>query len=422
MFPRSTLELDRQTPVLLVKVGRYPLAHGPLGAVRSLGRAGVPVYAMVEDGFTPTAVSRYLAGSFVRPTTGCEPAEQLVETVRGVGRELAARVGCRCVAVPTDDEAAVVLAEHAGELDPYLLLPRVPAGLPRQVADKGAMHELCLAHGVPAPVTVAARNRDELLRAAAKCGYPLVLKNLAPFTRLSRPVVGHTTVVGDEGELLAGCPSDDGFSVLVQEYLAEDFSEHWITHLCCGPEGDPLVVFSGRKLRSFPPSGGFTTRAVAEPNLQLAKMAAEFCRRIGYSGIADLDWRLDLRDGRYKLLDFNPRAGAQFRLFETADGVDVVRALHLSLTGRPVHDGPPLARYYGVGQLDLLSAAVELWNERRFPRDLRPRRSTERAWLCRDDLLPAGLLAARFGAQATRRAANSIRFPAAARRFLGDTT
>ncbi|MFG2818184.1 ATP-grasp domain-containing protein [Kitasatospora sp. NPDC048365] len=422
MHRRSTPELDRRTPVLLVKVGRYPLAHGPLGAVRSLGRAGVPVYAMVEDGFTPTAVSRYLAGSFVRPITGCEPPERLVETIRGVGRDLANRVGRRCVAVPTDDEAAVVLGEHAAELDPYLLLPRVPAGLPRQVADKGSLHELCRAHGVPAPVAVAAHDRDELLRGAAECGYPLVLKNLAPFTRLSRPVVGHTTVVRDETELLAGCPPDDGFSVLVQEYLAGDFSEHWITHLCCGPDGDPLVVFSGRKLRSFPPTGGFTTRAVSETNSQLAKLAGEFCRRIGYSGIADLDWRLDLRDGRYKLLDFNPRAGAQFRLFETVDGVDVVRALHLSLTGRPVHGGPQLTRYYGVGQLDLISAAVAIWNDHRLPSDLRPRRSTERAWLCHDDLLPAGVLAARFGAQATRRAAGSIRFPAAARRFLGGTT
>ena len=67
--------------------------------------------------------------------------------------------------------------------------------------------------------------------------------------------------------------------------------------------------------------------------------AARFCRAIGFSGIADLDWRLDRRDGRYKLLDFNPRVGAQFRLFETDAGIDVVRALHLDLTGRPVPAG-----------------------------------------------------------------------------------
>jgi len=415
-------ELDRQVPVLLVKVGRYPLAHGPVGAVRSLGRLGVPVYAMVEDRFTPTAVSRYLTRALVRPTSGCEPAGRLVAGVLDAGREAAETAGRRCVALPTDDEAAVLLAEHAPQFAPYLRLPPVPAPLPRRLADKGAMHAICRTHGVPAPLTAAAHDHEQLVRAAERCGYPVVLKNLAPFSRLSRPVVGHATVVRDEQELLACCPPNGALSVLVQEYLADESSEHWITHLCCGPQGDPLAVFTGRKLRSYPPSGGFTTRAVSVPNPELAELAAGMCRRIGYSGVADLDWRLDLRDGRYKLLDFNPRTGAQFRLFETVQGVDVVRALHLSLTGRPVPAGPQLNRFYGVGQLDVLSAAVELRHRHRPPPDLWPRRSTERAWLSPDDLVPAAVLAARFAGQATRRVAGRIPLPAAVRSAPGGST
>ncbi|MCX4756620.1 carboxylate--amine ligase [Kitasatospora purpeofusca] len=405
---RTSPALDRSTPVLLVRVGRYPLAHGPLGAVRSLGRAGVQVRAMVEDRLTPTALSRYLTRAIVRPTSGREPTERLVATVADVGRRLARESGRRCVAVPTDDEAAVLLAEHAAELAPYFLLPPVPAALPRRLADKGALYTDCLRYGIPAPHSAAPADRDELLDAAERCGYPLVLKNLAPFTRLSHPVVSHATVVRDEAELLRHCPPDRPLSVLAQEYLPDAHTEHWITHLCCGPGGETLALFTGRKLRSYPPSGGFTTRAVAVSNPELAALAAGLCQQIGYSGIADLDWRLDLRDGRYKLLDFNPRAGAQFRLFETVDGVDVVRALHLSLTGRPVPRGPQLDRYYGVGQLDALSAAVALWRDRHPPTDLRPRRSTERAWLCRDDLVPVAAMSVRFTGQAIRRVAGAV--------------
>ena len=70
----------------------------------------------------------------------------------------------------------------------------------------------------------------------------------------------------------------------------------------------------------------------------------------------DLDYRLDLRDGQYKLLDFNPRVGAQFRLFEDDAGMDVVRALHLDLTGRPVPRGRPIeGRAFMVETGDLLS-------------------------------------------------------------------
>jgi predicted ATP-grasp superfamily ATP-dependent carboligase len=55
---------------------------------------------------------------------------------------------------------------------------------------------------------------------------------------------------------------------------------------------------------------------------------------IGYRGPLDVDYRLDPRDGRYKLLDVNPRIGASFRLFVGADGTDVLRAMYLDLTGQ----------------------------------------------------------------------------------------
>jgi hypothetical protein len=60
---------------------------------------------------------------------------------------------------------------------------------------------------------------------------------------------------------------------------------------------------------------------------------------VGYRGIFDIDWRYDRRTGLYNLLDFNPRVGAQFRIFEDDAGIDVVRAMHLSLSGRPLHPG-----------------------------------------------------------------------------------
>jgi predicted ATP-grasp superfamily ATP-dependent carboligase len=392
-------ELDREVPALLVKVGHYPDAYGATGAARSLGRAGVPVHAMVEDRLTPTALSRYVRRAFVRPSTGREPVERLVDGLLEVGRA----IGRPTVPVPTDDEAAVLLAEHRAELSRWFLVPPVPADLPRRLADKGGLSELCRAQGVATPRVCTPADRAELLDTARAWGYPVVLKNLAPFTRLDRPAVGSTTIVADEARLAACVPSDGPLSVLLQEYLPQTDAEDWIAHLCCGPGGTPLLVFTGVKDRSWPPETGVTTRGRARSNPRLAALTADFCRSIGYCGTADLDWRLDHRDGRYNLLDFNPRNGAQFRLFETADGVDVVRALHLSLTGRPVPPGPPVPRSFRVGRLDLLSAATTAWRERTRPWGLWPDGPTERAWVCRDDPAPAVMAALRFGVPAPYR-------------------
>ncbi|WP_238431999.1 NAD(P)-binding domain-containing protein [Streptomyces cavernae] len=78
--------VDRDVPGLIVKFGDYPLHHGGVGAIRSLGRLGVPMYAITEDRCTPAAVSRHLCRAFVWPTTGTEEPKRLVEGLLRIGR------------------------------------------------------------------------------------------------------------------------------------------------------------------------------------------------------------------------------------------------------------------------------------------------------------------------------------------------
>ncbi len=123
-------------------------------------------------------------------------------------------------------------------------------------------------------------------------------------------------------------------------------------------------------------------RALAE------RVAAE----LGYRGILDLDFRRCGTTGRYHLLDFNPRPGAQFRLFTDTAGLDVVRALHLDLTDRPLPDGEPRpGRTFVVENYAPLSA-------------LRPAPDgRELAWHAPDDRAPGRALWALWGRHATGR-------------------
>lgn len=110
-------DADREVPGLIVKFGDYPLHHGGVGALRALGRLGIPVYAITEDRYTPAASSRCLRRAFVWPTSGTEEPERLVEGLLRIGR----RIGCPTVLIPTDEEAAVLIAEHQDVLGgPFL--------------------------------------------------------------------------------------------------------------------------------------------------------------------------------------------------------------------------------------------------------------------------------------------------------------
>jgi D-aspartate ligase len=388
-------------PVLIVKIGRYPLHHGSVGVIRTLGRAGVPVYAITEDRFTPAALSRYLRRRFVWPTTGLEREEQLLEGLVAVGR----RLERPALAIPTDDEAAVLLAERAAELAEWFVLPTVAPELPRTLASKCGLSQLCRQHGVPTPRTIFPRSRKELLEDNIWDMLPVVVKNVEPWGRLRAPAVSGTTVVYTADELLALAGSWDPWpDVMLQQYLPREDSEDWIFQAYCDEDSSCLVSFTGIKVRSWPPHAGVTTYACARPNPGLTAMAEEFCRNIAYRGIADMDWRLDRRDGTMNLVDFNPRVGAQFRLFENEASIDVVRAQHLDLTGRRVPEGRQVqGRRFVVEHLD--AAARLAYASFAAPPQEGQKGKTEFAWLALDDPAPFMAMAARFARPAIARLA-----------------
>ncbi len=412
---REGPEYDREVPLLIVKIGGYPLSHQGLAVARTLGRVGVPVYTVTEDRFTPQAVSRYMAGHFTLATTGAEPEEQLV----GAVRDIAKRLGRRAVVLPTDDEAAILLAEHADELDEWLIQPRITPGLPRLLASKRGVHDLCTRLGVPTPEVAFPGSRDAVIEFSRGARFPIVAKNVAAWQRLRSPSVSSTTIIRSAAELeeiAAGWP--DPPNVILQEYIPAEAAEDWVFHGYCGTDAECRVAFTGVKYRSWPTHAGVTTLGRAVRNGRLEEQSRDLCRRLGYRGIVDLDWRYDARDDTYKLVDFNPRTGANFRMFENAAGIDVVRALHLDLTGRTVPAGPAVDGHaLMVEHLDVPSRA--LWRARRSAERQVPyqKGATELAWFARDDPLPLIAMALRLaspgfrllGRTARTRAANASR-------------
>lgn len=392
-------DFDRTVPALVLKIGQDPLRSGPVGALRTLGRVGVPAFAVTEPGVTPAGLSRHCAGRFIWRATGDEDPGFLADALCEMGRQ----AGRRSVIVPMDDESAVLVAEYAARLSEHFLFPSVASGLPRQLASKSGLSELCEEHGVPAPASVVPAGRDELAAFAATATFPIVVKNAEAWDR--RNPVGRsvgasssgTRVLHDPAELLvlsetaAGAPG-----LIVQEYIPAEQAEDWIVHFYSDANADCRVIFSGLKVRSWPPVAGVTACGVSITNPVLTALTERFCKQIGYGGVADLDWRLDRRDGQYKLVDFNPRVGNNFRLFKNDAGIDVVRALHLDLTGREIPAGAQVDRARLVVEHIDIPARIarrdrQVRNRWSAGSDAPHRRplSTEYAWLAADDPLPS---------------------------------
>ena len=129
---------DWSTPAVVLKFDQNVLHHGSLGVIRSLGRLGVPVYGVHEGPWAPAANSRYLSGRFFWQPRPDDPQRTLSGLL-----SLASRIGRRAVLYATDDAGAIFLAEHGDVLREAFAFPRPPADLPRRLAGKYSMFQLC---------------------------------------------------------------------------------------------------------------------------------------------------------------------------------------------------------------------------------------------------------------------------------------
>jgi predicted ATP-grasp superfamily ATP-dependent carboligase len=378
--------LDTRVPAVLLRIDRNPFHHGTLGAVRSLGRAGVEVH-VVADSAGPHARSRFVAATHSPPPPGASPEEFAT-----VLRRVAARIARPAVLIPLDDASAIAVGRLRKELADGYLLPDQPADLAERVADKAELAAMCSRLGLPHPVTLVPDNAAQAAAFAWQLGLPVVAKWSRPWRVPAGKGLRSAQVVrtADEAQTLFRRTEEAGSRLLLQAFLPPGADRDWFFHGYADRDGVVRGGGPGRKQRAWPQGAGLTTVGRWTTNPEVEALAEKLVSALGYRGVFDLDFRRD-GTGAYHLLDFNPRPGAQFRLFADSAGVDVVRALQPDLTHRAVPEGRPLpGRDFVVENYAPLTALL-------------PRRRRELAWHARDDLVPGLALWALWCRHAVRR-------------------
>jgi len=109
--------------------------------------------------------------------------------------------------------------------------------------------------------------------------------------------------------------------VLIQELVPGGGGEQF-AYCAFYKDGQALGSMVARRWRQHPPEFGRASTFVETAELPLLEtLSGLFLKRIGYYGLVELEYKLDSRDGLYKLLDVNPRTWGYHTLGPSA-GVD----------------------------------------------------------------------------------------------------
>jgi predicted ATP-grasp superfamily ATP-dependent carboligase len=405
---------DTEVPVVLLRLDPNPFHHGTLGAVRSLGRTGIEVHVVVESAPGPVSLCRFLHRVHPLPPGGTSEPELERALLR-----VSDTIGRPSVLIALDDRSAIAVAALSARLEGRFLLPAMAPDLPGRVADKAELAQLCRNSGVAHPTTIAPASPAEAAYEATALGLPAVAKWSRPW--LLPKDMRSTTLVRtpDDAYELSERTARAGSQLLLQRLLPGGRGTDWFFHGYAPGRGGFVAGGAGRKERSWPPRTGLTAVGTWIANSEVEEAAARLAAEVDYRGILDLDFRLDTDTGAYHLLDFNPRPGAQFRLFTDDSGLDVVRAQHLHLTGRAVpaqrggHGRVFVAENYALLSTLVSTASLGLsgrdpdWRTGRTASGtsrMRSRRGhVERAWFSADDPIPFLAMAGSWLLRCTRK-------------------
>lgn len=341
--------IDTQTPVVVINC-----QIGALAIMRTLGALGIPLFGVDRDRNAPAMRSRYCRERFVLAFDEERPGPYL-EGLLAIGR----RLGRKAILIATSDETTQFVADHAGALREHFIFPDNSPTLVRQLASKREMFELAMAQGVPTPMTVFPKNLDDVLAYAERGVFPVMLKGIYG-NRLQARTRKKMAIVGTRDELIAlykEMEDPDAPNLMLQEYIPGGDDQVFIFNGYFNRQADCLAGFTGYKVRQFPIHVGCASLGECTWVPKVAEDTIRFMKAVGYQGILDIGYRLDPRDGQYKVLDINPRVGQAFRLFVAENDHDVVKALYLDYTGQPQPPCVPReGRRWLIEDMDIISS------------------------------------------------------------------
>ena len=335
-----------------------------LGIVRSLGRRGIPV-CVIDDEASIARASRFSKRAVHVPNLRDEPST--LETLDAVRRAHGLE---GWVLFPTREETVVALARNRSSLARSFRVPTPDWDTIRHAWDKRETYRLARELGISTPRTWSPCEERELDHLDTR--RPVVIKPAIKehFFYATHAKAWRADTAGDLRRLLQRASSIvDVEELLIQELIPGNGHQQY-SYCAFFKDGEAVASMTVRRRRQHPSDFGRASTFVETVELgALEEPSVRFLRAIGYYGLVELEYKLDPRDGQYKLLDVNARTWG-YHSVGPAAGVDFPYLLFCDQLGDeiPRARGRPGVRWVRL-VTDVPNALVDMRARRVRPRE-----------------------------------------------------
>lgn len=320
---------SRQAPVFILGPG------GPhsLGFVRSLGKRGIPVMvASLEQG--TRLRSRYCLEAFHN-----HGESALLTFIEEVGR----RMPRRGVMIPTADAELLFMSRNRSQIGKYFCFELPDSDTLEMLANKRSQYKFAARLDVAIPQTYYPEGLNDILKIAKRIEYPCIIKPVYSYAwqnyRRRVGMKGWTKLaeVTTPKELCTAYSrmTKARVDLLVQERIKGDDTHLYSLYTYLNRYTEPLAALVIRKQRQWPPVYGSGSHSVTCINEDVVELGLRLLKSARYKGSANLEFKQDPEDGKYKLIEVNVRCGERVRLAVDA-GIDIPYIAYRDILGKPV--------------------------------------------------------------------------------------
>ena len=283
-----------------------------LSNVRSLGELGIPVY-VVDCTRCIAQYSKYCKKSFLCPPFQSDDFVPFL-------LDLARKEGLNgWLIMASNDHIVEQLSKHKKELQFYYRFTVPDHDTLLKILDKWDLLKIAQLAGTHVPLSC----NKECIGQARQFKYPVLVKGckgLSFYKTYHRKVIR----ADDYSSLLKLTKElDSEQNFFVQEEIMNSRNEV-VSLTCFAEDGVIKTYWMGVKIREHPIQYGTATLAQSVLYEGVLEEAAPLIKALGYTGVCEIEFMYDERDGLYKLIEINPRTWLWVGLAK-ACGVDYAK-------------------------------------------------------------------------------------------------
>ncbi|MBV5339636.1 MAG: ATP-grasp domain-containing protein [Deltaproteobacteria bacterium] len=287
-----------------------------LAATRSLGRKGHDIIVTGLDPDNISACSKFCKRNYQTPNPlkdGMNYSEKIAEIVTSEKID---------IILPMTEQSIYQLNRVRDHLPKNVILACPCQEKMDAVSNKFRLFQLAQDLGVPIPETTFVSGIEDFLeKEPGIANFPAVVK--PAFSKIADGdglISAGVMYAADRNELrlLYETKTILRYPSLIQELIVGEGTGLFTLF----DHDHHLVLFSHRRLLEKPPSGGVSVMSESIPlDPEMVKSAEKLLSEVGWKGVAMVEFKRDIRDGKAKLMEINGRFWGSLQL-AVSSGVD----------------------------------------------------------------------------------------------------